>query len=291
MAYRSYDYERQPDPAGELEQTLAGVLAAPGRIAVEAGSLPLALAEALRARGFELVPRSTSSCSRRGASRGLTRSRRSGVPRGSPTSSSRRSRTRPRPGVSEAELAAHGAGGDGARGRPPRAGDPDGHDRRGHRHRRREATERCVEPGDLVSDGHLAVDRRARGRTAANAVCAGTPTARHGGSSTDVRRALELAIRLCRPGAVPCEVDRRVREALADHGPTYRAPHRARHRRCLVRAAAHHAVRAMPARGGHGARGRAGVLRARASAASASSTSSSCGPGGNEILTRFEHTL
>ena len=55
----------------------------------------------------------------------------------------------------------------------------------------------------------------------ANAVCAGTPSGEQRRIFDRVRRALELAIRLCRPGALACDVDAAVRAELADLGPTY----------------------------------------------------------------------
>src|SRR5262249_57826375 len=53
--YRSYDYQRAPDPRGELLAALQTLVAAPGRLAVEADTLPAVVADALRARGVELV--------------------------------------------------------------------------------------------------------------------------------------------------------------------------------------------------------------------------------------------
>jgi Xaa-Pro aminopeptidase len=55
----------------------------------------------------------------------------------------------------------------------------------------------------------------------ANAVVVGEPSAEQRRVFDAVRRALELAIELCRPGAVAGEVDRAVRDALAEWGPTY----------------------------------------------------------------------
>src|SRR5919201_1329049 len=55
LAYRSYDYERSPDPSDELERPLAGIELAARPTAVEAGSLPLRIAEWLTTRGLELV--------------------------------------------------------------------------------------------------------------------------------------------------------------------------------------------------------------------------------------------
>ena len=55
----------------------------------------------------------------------------------------------------------------------------------------------------------------------ANAVVVGEPSAEHRRIFDAVRRALELAIELCRPGAVAGEVDRAVRDSLAAWGDTY----------------------------------------------------------------------
>ena len=54
--YRSYDYERAPDPAGELTRALGDLAGGPGAIGVEASSLPTAVADVLRAQGGVLVP-------------------------------------------------------------------------------------------------------------------------------------------------------------------------------------------------------------------------------------------
>ena len=54
--YRSYDYERPPDPAGELTRALGELAGGPGAIGVEASSLPTAVADVLRAQGGVLVP-------------------------------------------------------------------------------------------------------------------------------------------------------------------------------------------------------------------------------------------
>ena len=129
------------------------------------------------------------------------------------------------------------------------------------------------------------------GRTAPNAVCAGRAEHEQRRIFDRVRRALELAIRLCRPGAMACEHRRGRARGARRPRADLRASHRPRHRRLLVRAAAHHAVRAHQARGGHGAR-----------ASSPRSTPPGFGgirlehvfvvrAGGNEILTRFGHTL
>ena len=105
-----------------------------------------------------------------------------------------------------------------------------------------------------------------------------------------MRRALELAIALCRPGVPACDVDTAVRAELADLGPTY--PHHTGHaigaswseppritpyeRIALEEGMVLAVEPAFYAAGFGGIRlEHAFVVRA----------------GGNEILTRFEHTL
>jgi Xaa-Pro aminopeptidase len=61
----------------------------------------------------------------------------------------------------------------------------------------------------------------------ANAVVPGSPSAEQRRIFDRVRRALALALELCRPGALACEVDRAVRAELEDLGPTY--PHHTGH--------------------------------------------------------------
>ncbi len=64
--YRSYDYERAPAPAAELETALRALMRGRGEIAVEASHLPVAVADLLRA-GERSSRGSTSSSSPRGA--------------------------------------------------------------------------------------------------------------------------------------------------------------------------------------------------------------------------------
>jgi Xaa-Pro aminopeptidase len=288
VPYRSYDYERQPDPAGELEQTLASVLGAPGRIAIEAGSLPLAPADALRARGFELVPSDELVLAAR---RIKGPDEIEAIRRASRLADvvQQAIKDEAAPGRSEAELAALAqaaiAGEVGRRvpaivtvttGVATATGGG-------------EATDRRVQPGDLVlTDTSPWID--GAWSDTANAVLVGTPDSETRRVFDDVRRALELAIDLCRPGAVPRDIDRRVREALAHHGPTY--PHHTGHG---IGAAWSEQPRITPYetmpleegmvlavepavyREGWGGIRLEHVFVVRA--------------GGNEVLTRFEHTL
>ncbi|HEY1367392.1 MAG TPA: hypothetical protein VGF23_09775 [Gaiellaceae bacterium] len=55
VTYRSYDFERAPDPAGELKRALTEAGLAPGRTGIEAESLPALVADWLREAGCEPV--------------------------------------------------------------------------------------------------------------------------------------------------------------------------------------------------------------------------------------------
>jgi Xaa-Pro dipeptidase len=217
--YRSYDYERAPAPEVELEAALRGLAGGPGRIGIEASSLPAAVADVLRAEGAELVEVDAL----------VVRARRTKLPveleairRASRLCDIVQSAVKElaRPGVSEAEVAAE------AQARMARetgrripailsvtAGEATATGGW-------EATGRLIEPGDLVLcdtspwiDGHWS--------DTANAVCAGTPSDDQRRIFDRVRRALELAIGLCRPGAIACDIDAAVRAELSDLGPTY----------------------------------------------------------------------
>jgi Xaa-Pro aminopeptidase len=286
--YRSYDFERAPDPAGELTQALSGLTGGPGAIGVEASSLPNAVGDVLRSQGGMLVP----------VDELVVAARRVKLPveieairRASQLSDvvQRAVKELAHPGVSEAEVAAHAqaAMAEETGRRVPailtvttgEATVTGGW----------EATGRLIEPGDLVLcdtspwiDGHWS--------DTANAVCAGVPTAEQRRIFDRVRRALELAIALCRPGVIACDVDTAVRAELADLGPTY--PHHTGHgvgaswseppritsyeRIALEEGMVLAVEPAFYAAGFGGIRlEHTFVVRA----------------GGNEILTRFEHTL
>ena len=88
------------------------------------------------------------------------------------------------------------------------------------------ATARVVEASDLVlTDTSPWID--GAWSDTANAVFVGTPDRETRRRFDAVRRALHDGIALCRPGAVAKDVDRKVRELLAEHGPTY--PHHTGH--------------------------------------------------------------
>src|SRR5439155_3668702 len=82
------------------------------------------------------------------------------------------------------------------------------------------ATERKVEAGDLVlTDTSPWID--GGWADTANAVFVGTADKVTRDRFDTIRRALHDGIALCRPGVVAKDVDRQVRELLAEHGPTY----------------------------------------------------------------------
>jgi Xaa-Pro dipeptidase len=286
--YRSYDYEQVPAPAVELEAALRALTGGPGRVAVEASSLPVAVADVLRAEEAELVP----------VDELVVAARRIKLPveieairRASHLSDLVQAAVKElaQPGVSEAEVAAQAQAvlASEAGRRVPAiltvtAGEATATGGW-------EATGRVIAPGDLVLsdtspwiDGHWS--------DSANAVCAGTPSGEQRRIFDRVRSALELAIALCKPGALACDVDTAVRAELADLGPTY--PHHTGHgigaswseppritpyERVLLEEGMVLAVEpAFYAAGFGGIRlEHTFVVRA----------------GGNELLTRFEHTL
>ncbi|HET6173685.1 MAG TPA: Xaa-Pro peptidase family protein [Gaiellales bacterium] len=217
--YRSYDWQSAPAPEVELEAALREVTGGPGRIGVETASLPVGVAEVLRAEGAELVE----------VDELVVRARRIKLPleiaairRASRLSDIVQSAVKElaHPGVSEAEVAAtaQAAMASEAGRRVPailtvttgEATTTGGW----------EATDRLIETGDLVLcdtspwiDGHWS--------DSANAVCAGRPSAEQRRIFDRVRRALELAIRVSQPGALACDIDATVRAELSDLGPTY----------------------------------------------------------------------
>jgi Xaa-Pro dipeptidase len=76
---------------------------------------------------------------------------------------------------------------------------------------------RVIEAGDIIlTDTSPWID--GAWSDTANAVVVGPPRKEHRRLFDDLRRALEQAISLCRPGAVTGEIDRRVRESLSVWG-------------------------------------------------------------------------
>ena len=286
--YRSYDYESAPAPEVELEAALRGLAGGPGQVGVEAASLPPGVADALRAEGAELMEIDEL----------VVRSRRIKLPvevdairRASRLSDVVQGAVKElvEPGATEAEVAATAQAvmaSDVGRRVPAiltvttgEATVTGGW----------EATERVIAPGDLVLcdtspwiDGHWS--------DSANAVCAGAPSKDQRRIFDRVRRALELAIRLCRPGAMACDVDAAVRAELADLGPTYahhtghgigaswsEPPRITPYERIRLEEGMVLAVEPAFYAAGFGGIRLEHVFVVRA--------------GGNEILTRFEHTL
>lgn len=219
IAYRSYDFERAPDPTSELLAAIGDVDLDPAPLGIESGSLPVLAADALRARGCDL----------RDVSARVLESRRTKI--AADVEAIRRAshlcdvvqqavKDHTRPGMSEAHIAGlaaaemHAA----AQRRIPAILTVTGGSATATGGG--EATGRLVEPGDLVLTDVSPWIQGAWSDTA-NAVVAGPPSAEHRRVFDAVRRALDLAIQICRPGAVAREVDRQVRAALEEWGPTY----------------------------------------------------------------------
>jgi Xaa-Pro dipeptidase len=224
VTYRSYDFRSPPDPTGELRIALAAALDAagvgPGPTGVEAMSLPHAIAEWLRQSG-----RAPVACDAAVASSRCVESTPDleAIRRASRLADvvQQAVKDHAAPGVSEAELAGLAAAAmyreagrrvpailtvtTGAAASATGGG---------------VATGRVVQSGDLVlTDTSPWID--GAWSDTANAVFVGTPDGETRRRFDAVRRALHEGISLCRPGAVAREVDRQVRELLAEHGPTY----------------------------------------------------------------------
>jgi Xaa-Pro dipeptidase len=224
VTYRSYDFRSPPDPAGELRISLVAALDAariePGPTGVEALNLPHEIAEWLHAAGRTPVACDTAVASSRqvaaapGLDKILRACRLADVVQ-------QAVKDHAAPGVSEAELAGLAAAAmfqeagrrvpailtvtAGAEATATGGG---------------VATARVVQSGDLVlTDTSPWID--GAWSDTANAVFVGTPDSETLRRFDAVRRALHEGISLCRPGAVAKDVDRQVREMLAEHGPTY----------------------------------------------------------------------
>ncbi len=218
VTYRSYDFERAPDPAGELRAALLSALDdagfEQGPTGVEARHLPHAVAEWLQRSG-----RTPVSCD-------------AAVEITPDLDAIRRAcrladvvqqavKDHAEPGISEAELAGLAAAAmareagkrvpgiltvtTGAVATATGGG---------------VATARTVQSGDLVlTDTSPWID--GGWSDTANAVFDGTPDKATRDRFDAIRRALHRGIALCRPGVVARDVDQQVRETLAEHGPTY----------------------------------------------------------------------
>jgi Xaa-Pro dipeptidase len=223
VTYRSYDFRTAPDPPAELAAALDDALGqalVPGApVGVEAGSLPVRVADVLRARGAELVDVSDTVVAARRvkteaeiesiryasrladvveqavkdhAAAGLTEAEVVGLAQAAMYREAGR-RVPAILTVTAGEATSTGGG---------------------------EATGRVIAEGDLVLTDTSPWIGGVWSDTA-NAVVVGPPTGEHRRVFDAVRRALELAIDLCRPGAVAKDIDARVREALAGFGRTY----------------------------------------------------------------------
>ena len=218
VTYRSYDFQRKPEPAGELRIALMQALDeagfAHGTTGIEARHLPHTVADWLRQAGYapvdcdaaQTVPPDLEAIKR--ASR-LADVVQQAV------------KDHAEPGITEAELAGLAAAAmfreagkrvpgiltvtTGAEATATGGG---------------VATGRVIQAGDLVlTDTSPWID--GGWADTANAVFIGEPDRVTRDRFDAVRRALHEGIELCRPGAVARDVDRAVREMLAEHGPTY----------------------------------------------------------------------
>lgn len=224
VTYRSYDFERAPDPAGELRRTFVAALGDAGLASrptgIEAAILPHTVAEWLHETGRTPVACDDAVAASR---RVIAPADLDGIRRASRLADvvQRAIKDHAAPGVSEAELAGIAATAmfrEAGRRLPAiltvTAGAEATATGGGV------ATGRTVQPGDLVlTDTSPWVD--GWWSDTANAVYVGTPDAATRRRFDAVRRALHEGIALCRPGAVAKDVDHAVRAMLAEHGPTY----------------------------------------------------------------------
>jgi Xaa-Pro aminopeptidase len=217
VTYRSYDFQRQPDPAGELRTALIAALDDAGfaqrATGVEARHLPHAVAELLQQAG-----RTPVACDGVQVTPGLDAIKRAcrlaDVVQDAV-------KDHAEPGISEAELAGLAAAAmfrEAGRRVPGIVTVTTGADATATGGGI--ATSRVVQAGDLVlTDTSPWID--GGWSDTANAVFVGAPDKVTRDRFDAVRRALHDGIALCRPGVVAKDVDRRVREMLAEHGPTY----------------------------------------------------------------------
>jgi Xaa-Pro dipeptidase len=220
QTYRSYDINVPPDPPGELDAAVQATGLVREPLGVEANSLPARMADALRRDGFELVPiddlvldsgRRKLPCEIAAIQRAceLADVVQSAVAEHALA------------GVSELDLTAvaqsamyHSAGR-----RVPAvlfvtagAGTETGG---------AEPSNTKLQQGDIVlTDTSPWID--GAWSDTARVVVVGKPTTEQRRMFDALRTALDFAISLCRPGAVAGDIDRKVRESLADWGPVYK---------------------------------------------------------------------
>ena len=218
VTYRSYDFQRKPDPAGELRTALMQALDdagfTRGVTGIEARHLPHAVADWLDRAGYTPVD-CDAACAVSPDLEAIKRACRLA------DVAQQAVKDRAEPGISEAELAGLAAAAmfreagrrvpgiltvtTGAEATATGGG---------------VATGRIVRSGDLVlTDTSPWID--GGWSDTANAVFVGEPDRLTRDRFDAVRRALHEGIALCRPGVVAREVDRQVREMLAEHGLTY----------------------------------------------------------------------
>ncbi len=224
VTYRSYDFRRAPDPAGELHAALFAALDVAGLgecpIGVEARHLPHAVADWLRESG-----RAPVSCDDVIASvaKITAESELAAIRRASRLADvvQQAVKDHAAPGLSESELAGLAAAAmfrEAGRRVPAILTVTAGADATATGGG--VATARRIEPGDLVlTDTSPWID--GGWSDTANAVLVGEPDRVTRKRFDAVRRALDAGIALCRPGVVAKDVDRQVRDLLDEHGPTY----------------------------------------------------------------------
>jgi Xaa-Pro aminopeptidase len=293
VTYRSYDFERPPDPAGELHTALLAALDDAGHgaraIGVEARHLPYAISEWLREAGRVVIAcdEVIAAAGRAGDDTNIEAIRRACL---LADVVQQAVKDHAAPGLSEAEVAGLAAAAmfrqagrrvpailtvtTGAEATATGGGI---------------ATGRTIETGDLVlTDTSPWID--GGWSDTANAVFVGSPDAVTRKRFDAVRRALHDGISLCKPGAIAKDIDRKVREMLVEHGPTYN--HHTGHR---IGAAWSEEPRITPY---CNERLEEGMVLALEPAIYLPGWGGirlehvfRIGPDGNEILTRFEHTL
>jgi Xaa-Pro dipeptidase len=218
-SYRSYDINEPPDPAGELERVLPHAGLERGQLGIEATTLPTRIADALRQAGFELVQIDDL----------VLESRRRKLPceidairRASELADIVQTAVREHAeaGVTELDLAALAQSAmylSAGRRVPAVLFITSG---TGTQSGGGEPSNTALRRGDIVlTDTSPWID--GAWSDTARVVVVGKPSSEQRRMFDAVRSALELAISLCRPGAIACEIDRTVRESLSQWGPVY----------------------------------------------------------------------